>query len=124
MNTLFIITLIEIIYLVYMFFFFKTNVYIGPSIAESYLNKVSEFFIHHTGNYESKICDLGRVLAILAIALSLVRLYIGLEKSRYWNIVFLVFCLLLASILNLNSLLYIAPLFVLELYIYYSSNKL
>jgi uncharacterized membrane protein len=107
-----------------MFFFFKTNVYIGPSIAESYLNKVSEFFIHHTGNYESKICDLGRVLAILAIALSLVRLYIGLEKSRYWNIVFLVFCLLLASILNLNSLLYIAPLFVLELYIYYSSNKL
>jgi hypothetical protein len=85
MNTLFIITLLEIIYLVYMFFFFKTNLYIGPSIAESYFNKVSGFFIHHTGNYESKICDLGRVLAIVAIGLSLVRLYIGLEKSRYWN---------------------------------------
>ena len=117
MNTLFIITLLEIIYLVYMFFFFKTNLYIGPSIAESYLNRISGFFIHHTGNYESKICDLGRVLAIVAIGLSLVRLYIGLEKSRYWNFIFVVSCLLLASILNLNALLYITPLLVLELYL-------
>ena len=120
MYTLFIITSIEIIYLVYMFFFFKTDLYIGPSIAESYMNKISQFFIHHTGNYESKICDLGRAFAIIAIGLSIVRLYIGLEKSRSWNIFFILFCLLLASILNLNALLYSIPLLFLELYIYYN----
>lgn len=120
MYTLFIITSIEIIYLVYMFFFFKTDLYIGPSIAESYMNKISQFFIHHTGNYESKICDLGRAFAIIAIGLSIVRLYIGLEKSKFWNIVFILFCLLLASILNLNALLYSIPLLFLELYIYYN----
>jgi hypothetical protein len=120
MYTLFIITSIEIIYLVYMFFFFKTDLYIGPSIAESYMNKISQFFIHHTGNYESKICDLGRAFAIVAIGLSIVRLYIGLEKSRSWNIFFILFCLLLASILNLNALLYSIPLLFLELYIYYN----
>ena len=120
MYTLFIITSIEIIYLVYMFFFFKTDLYIGPSIAESYMNKISQFFIHHTGNYESKICDLGRAFAIIAIGLSIVRLYIGLEKSRSWNIFFILFCLLLASILNLNALLYSITLLFLELYIYYN----
>ena len=117
MYTLFIITSIEIIYLVYMFFFFKTDLYIGPSIAESYMNKISQFFIHHTGNYESKICDLGRAFAIIAIGLSIVRLYIGLEKSRSWNIFFILFCLLLASILNLNALLYSIPLLFLEILI-------
>jgi hypothetical protein len=121
MNTLFIITSIEIIYLVYMFFFFKTDLYVGPSIAESYLNKVSQFFVHHTGNYESKICDLGRVLAIVAIGLSIVRLHIGLDKSRFWNFTFVVSSLLLASILNLNCLLYITPLLFLEIFLYYSS---
>ena len=115
--TLLLITCIEWLYLIYMFFIFKTHYYIGPSILESYMTKMGSFFIHHTGRYESKICDLGRALVIVAILLSVIRLYVGVTECHSWTIFFIIFSLVVASLLNLNAFIYIIPLVCIELYI-------
>lgn len=108
------ITWIEWVYLIYMFFILKTRVYIGPSLLERYLYQYP-FFIHHTGRYESKICELGRVMVLVAILLSLVRLRVGLHRYRSFHIGFVVSCMVLALLLNLNAFVYLIPILILEI---------
>lgn len=107
---LLLITLLEWIYLIYMFFFFETNYYIGPSILEYHFNKMS-FFVHHTGRKESKICDFGRLFVLVFIAFSLFRLN---NNVRTWNLVLDGTVIVLASLLNLNAVLYLLPVILLE----------
>ena len=113
-NLLVALTFIELFYLIYMFFYFETDVYIGPSVLESTVHNIHSIFVHHTGRKESKICDMGRMLAVVAISLFVYRLFYPI---RWWNIAFDLFAIFLAVLLNLNAVVYLIPILGIEWYI-------
>ena len=111
-STLLFLTLVEITYLIYMFFFFETNLHIGPSLFETQMNS-RWLTIHHTHSYENKICPLGKVLALIAIFLAYLR-YTSSGKTRNINILIDIIALLLALTMNMNALVYLIPIVVVE----------
>jgi hypothetical protein len=114
------ITLIESIYLIYMFFFFKTNYSFNLAIFNKETQNMGSFFVHDTGYNENKICKFGKYMAIFAIILAWLRVY-------YWNtnrdciitntIRFDVLCVILALLMNMNAVVYILPLIISEYYL-------
>lgn len=112
--------LIESVYLVFMFFFFKTQ--INYSLGDIFdIQKFGTFFVHDTGQYENKICSFGKVMAGLAIAFWLVRLFL-MKDPEYRSlllkttVIFDIVCVGLAVLTNYNAFIYIVPLMFSELY--------
>ena len=111
-STLLFITLIEIFYLIYMFFFFETTLHIGPSLLETQMNS-RWLTIHHTYSYENKICPLGKGLVIVAIFLAYLR-YTSTTSTTNINITVDIVALLLAWLMNMNALVYLIPIVLME----------
>jgi len=114
------ITLIESIYLIYMFFFFKTSYSFNLAIFDKETQNMGSYFVHDTGYNENKICKFGKNMAIFAIILAWLRVY-------YWNtnkdaiitntIRFDALAVILALLMNMNAVVYILPLVAMEYYI-------
>ena len=51
-----IITIFESVYLLYMYFIFKTTYSFSSAILDKQVQKMGSFFIHNTNRYEIKIC--------------------------------------------------------------------
>ena len=118
------ITIGESIYLFYMFFIFKTSYSFNTALFNKEIQSINSFFIHDSGHYENKICDFGRVMAVIAIILAFIRLnYLDNSNTASINITFDVTCLILAALLNTNSLIYIIPLIMCEIFIIKSLIK-
>ena len=111
------ITLLESIYLFYMFFLFKTNYSFNYAIFDKDIQSVNPFFVHNTNKYENKICNFGKVMAIIAIILAWYRVYNINNNIININIGFDIVCVILAGLMNMNALLYILPLVITEIYI-------
>ena len=117
-----IITIFEIVYLFYMYFIFKTNYSFNSAIFNDQVQYLGYFFIHDSNIYENKICQFGKLMAIIAIILAIVRLEL-IKKNNYkefifnTTIIFSSICLILAFIMNLNAFIYILPIVICELYI-------
>ena len=127
MNHLIIITLFQTIYLFYMYFIFKTNYSFSSAFFEKQVQSMGNFFIHNTNIYENKICGFGRLMAIIAIILAFIRLYVIYNDNEYSKIfiinktlIFDIICIILASIMNFNALIYIIPVIIGEIYILYN----
>ena len=127
MNHLIVITLFETIYLFYMYFIFKTNYSFSSALFEKQVQSMGTFFIHNTNIYENKICGFGRLMAIIAIILAFIRLYVIYNDKEYLKIsiinktlIFDIICIILASIMNFNALIYIIPVIIGETYILYN----
>ena len=113
-----IITILETIYLVYMFFIFKTKFNIGTSILDKTINNLGSFFVHNTTCYGNKICGFGKLMAIVSIILGFVRLkYLDNPKIFIYILVFDLSCLLIAFLMNMNAFIYLMPLVITELII-------
>jgi hypothetical protein len=114
------ITLIESVYLIYMFFLFKTTYSFDLAIFDKETQKMGSYFVHDTGYNENKICTFGKYMAIIAIILAWLRVY-------YWNtnkqtiitntIIFDGLCIILALLMNMNAVVYILPLIISEFYL-------
>ena len=121
MSLLLAITLFEIIYLIYMFFIFKTIKNFNGAPYERRMNDAGNFFRHyHTDNElvpENKICGLGKAVAILGIILALLRLKYNKSNTFRFNLIFVLLCLFFALLLNYNAAVYIIPILLLEIYI-------
>ena len=114
------ITLIESIYLIYMFFYFKTTYSFDLAIFDEETQNMGSYFIHDTGYNDNKICKFGKNMAIFAIILAWLRVY-------YWNtnkdqlitytIRFDALCIFLALLMNMNAVVYILPLIISEFYL-------
>jgi len=123
------ITLLESIYLFYMFFLFKTSYSFNYAIFDKDIQSVNSFFVHdHSlreaytpsrgyNKYENKICDFGKVMAVIAIILAWYRVYNMNEYSKNITIGFDIICVILAGLMNMNALIYILPLVIGEIYI-------
>jgi hypothetical protein len=127
MNHLIIITLFQTIYLFYMYFIFKTNYSFSSAVFDKQVQSIGTFFVHSTNIYENKICGFGRLMAIVAIILAFVRLCIIYNDYEYSKmsvinktLIFDIICIILASVMNLNALIYIIPVVLGELYIIYN----
>lgn len=119
-----IITIFESIYLLYMYFIFKTNYSFSSAIFDKQVQNISSFFIHNTNRYENKICLFGKLMAIIAIILAFIRLFLISDNSYkstlfYKTLIFDIICLSLALIMNLNAAIYIIPIIVCEVYFMY-----
>ena len=115
-----IITLVESVYLFYMYFLFKTNISFSSAIFDRDIQNSGSFFIHDTNTYENKICGFGKIMAIIAIILAFLRInYIKSDSIIYKTIIFDLICLSLALLMNLNAFIYVIPILICEIYIIY-----
>ena len=108
------ISIIESLYLIYMFLFFETNVNFDTFTFRPLIN-VSEnsSFFHSNGNeYGSKICPFGKSIIFLFVAILLLRNYISIPK--YIMIATIIIAILM-SFINLNALVYILPVIFYEI---------
>jgi hypothetical protein len=103
-----------------MFFFFKTRYSYSNGLDQG-VNELGSFFVHDTGSYENKICTFGKIMAITAILLWVVRIMLisnpdfkGILLKA--TIVFDAICVFLAGVMNLNAFIYIVPLMFFEMF--------
>jgi len=115
------LTIFESLYLFYMYFIFKTNYSFNYAIFDKQINSMGSYFVHDTGRFENKICLFGKFMALIAIILAFIRLSSNNKASLFYiTLIFDLVCLLLASVMNLNALVYIIPIILCEIYIIYN----
>jgi hypothetical protein len=119
-----IVIIIESVYLIYMFFIHKTQYSVGKAPYESETQSLGSMFVHDTGKYENKICLFGKIMAIIAVILASIRIYILTRFPEYKKnlliitVVFDALCLTLAYNMNLNSFVYLLPILLGEIYLF------
>ena len=101
------ISILESIYLIYMFLIFKTktdfNILASP---KNWLLK------HNTGNeYLQRICPLGQIAVFLLVFVIIGRHYINISKNIINTILIIAIIL---SLINLNAFIYLLPVFIVE----------
>jgi hypothetical protein len=113
-----IITILESIYLFYMYFLFKTKYNVSTAILDKAVNKLGPFFAHKTQCYCNKVCGFGKLLAIISIILGFVRLnYLNNPNIIMYILGYGLSCLLLAFLMNMDAFIYLIPLTITELII-------
>lgn len=122
----------EVIYLIYMFYFFRTKVDFNLLIyepelqdnflksMEKYRTKITKFIINTNKKYfnhyrddEIKICLFGRIVIILLLMFLILRHFI--RTPNYITIIVFIITFIL-SLMNINALVYLLPIFAIEIY--------
>ena len=112
MDRLLILSLIESLYLIYMFHIFKTSVDFN-FLPLGILGRNNEWFRHIVGNeYGLRICPFGRVMILFLIALIIARNFVAISPYVI-NTAFILGVLL--SMMNMNAVVYMIPVWLLEL---------
>lgn len=112
-KNLLIISLIECIYLIYMFHFLKTSINFNV-LPELSLVKHNDFFKHLSDDtYGLRICKFGRVVIILLIAILLVRNVYPITNFQM-NVVLAISFIL--SLMNLNAVVFLIPFWLIEIF--------
>ena len=115
-----IISIIEAMYILYMYIFFKTK-YSIHNPFERYLNN-SELWKHpiNTGKYQNKICKIGSYASIiLAIILVLRQFMCNKNNQRKCKTIarwILAYWAIVSLLTNLNAFIYIIPVIIMEVY--------
>ena len=111
----YILTLLELTYLYYMFFIFKTKYSIHHPFEILFQDIPYARHPIQTGKYENKICDLGRYFFYIFLPFVIIKEY--LPKMLYKRITLLMISLILsiAFLLNLNAFIYLIPIMIIEL---------
>jgi len=131
MNNILLVSIVESIYILYMYNIFKTVYYIHNPI-ELYLHKQflnnSDIFRHpiYSGSYKNKICVFGKICSVILVLLIYARYYIIKNNLNdkidiyYYTKIVLIFAIVLTFVLNMNSFVYLLPVILFELYILYN----
>jgi len=117
MDNLFII-LLECYYIIYMLIYFRTQY----SIAHPLTYFGNSLFYHPIGVYpypQNMICKFGHYMAVI-MSIFLIFRYIFFESSNFRNFYLkyhkkLIYILMILCLINFNALLYMIPIFILEL---------
>ena len=107
-------SIVESVYLLYMFNYFKTSVYFNHPC--DVLTQKHPWIDHSRNNqsYGNKICPLGNLIGYLSPLWFLGRHSLDKNDFRLWNrrIILLVFIGSLMT--NMNAFIYFLPIFILE----------
>ena len=107
------ISIMESLYLIYMFRYFKTSINFDI-LKICWINKYLE---HDIGNtYGLKICPFGQDAILLLIVVLLLQNVIPIRKTEI--IYSLYIALGLSLLMNWNAFVYILPVFIIEKYIH------
>ena len=116
------ITLVEIIYIYFMYNVFKTK-YSFHHPIEILISKMSipEYLKHpiYSDVYESKICSFGKYASILLIIWLIIRQNlnsVNFNFYRKFNLIIFSLFLIGTLALNMNSFIYLIPVFIYEFY--------
>jgi len=112
-----IISLVESIYILYMFNYFKTSYQINHPYEITFLG-IHRFMKHplDTNLYESKICPLGNITGYCLAIWFILRHYIKNNKVKTINNIILNLIFFISIILNLNAFIYFLPIFIIDKY--------
>ena len=112
-----IISILEGLYLIYMYVFFKTVYSIHHPFE--YMIVKNDLWKHpiNTGQYENKICKIGTYASILGALLFLYR-GIGYETSKKYTKWIIVIWLFVSLMTNINALIYVIPILLIEIFHY------
>ena len=119
MNKILFFSILEGIYLYFMFNVFKTNIDINNPIE--YIITSKNNYLKHpitTGIYQNKICPLGNLAGKLLFIWLIIRNFITNEKAQYLNNIFLKLTLVLSFIMNWNAFTYFLPVYIIDKYIF------
>ena len=108
--------IILIIYLIFIFRYFKTTISFTHPLEFIIMNKSSQYFKHSLsyGEYESKICPFGHdaIIALAIFILLRLKFKVLTKVSK-----FVLIMTFIISLLNLNAVIYLIPYFLFELFI-------
>ena len=105
-------SIIESVYLIYMFHFFKTTVDFNWNILPNFRNGL---FKHLNGNeYGLRICPFGRKAIFALIFLLLIRNFYPISKKLIFPALVISFVL---SLMNLNAVVYLIPVWLIEIWL-------
>ena len=122
-----IVSLIEIIYIYYMFHIFETRFTVNNPWEKFQLNYLNEtvserifsYLEHPTSDSsfpESKICIFGKKIIYLLLIYLLIRSCLPTNLFKIFNPYVLLMTFIL-SFSNLNALLYLTPYFIIEIFL-------
>lgn len=119
---MFLCTVVESVYLLYMFNLFKTTVSVNHPFEEMYNGKIHNFLTHpiNNGVYSSKICKLGKLVSVAVVVYWIIRLFLFCTDTDMYNTFTKYNRMLFASIfvgcfMNLNAVVYITPVVLFEI---------
>lgn len=121
MNSFLIVSILSIVYVIYMLRHFKTRY----SLAHPLVKFKTEFLRHPVGVSNvpvSNICPFGHLGAIVIATGIIVRLFLVINKSFPINLIKMysrmaVFLVFIFSLMNMNAVVYLIPFFLSEYYI-------
>ena len=125
---LFFITIIEIIYLYYMFHVFRTKYSFNHPFEYLFTSEMNDYFKHPIGiedNNKSKICKFGRDGSLILIGYLIFRYFliktdlIPRNKFYKFNTYVLLF-IFTTSWMNLNAVIYFLPLLLFDWNYFYN----
>ena len=117
------IAVVEAIYIIFMWNFFKTtitfhNIWEAPLMN---LKKMPKFFYHevNTNTYSNKICPLGNYASyLIALWIIILNFFINKKSQKNFktiNTIVFVIIGVLSFLMNLNAFIYILPIIMYEL---------
>lgn len=120
MNLL-ILSIVEIVYILYIFNFFKTRLSFNHPF-EIIFTGFSEYLKHPIDSdiYENKICPLGHILSHLFSIYILIRLILiqtdslNIKTIKIINCFVIGFAIIISLLLNLNAFIYLIPVLLFE----------
>ena len=128
MNTKEIISIFEAIYIIFMFNYFKTKVALDHGFILNLLRNIGLYnnkLNHYTQSmYQleesiNMVCPFGHFISWFIGLFFIIRNYYP-KINKYNNIVLIL--LFIGSWMNINVLVYLIPIFIIEIYLYITFN--
>ena len=130
-----IMLVIQSLYLIYMFFVFETTYDFKNAPYDQWIQSFGDFFKHSSKSpvacakkEENKICDMGRIIAVIMILFWGCRSRVAPGTQLATKFIRLsifadLFCFLATYLLNLNALFYVLPIGFGEAYLLHSLSE-
>lgn len=122
MKNLCLISILEAIYIIYMFNYFKTKIPLDTGFILHKLGIKNKFFEHNTIELNepvNMVCPFGHFISWYIGLFLILRNYIPCLKKL--NDLFIIL-LFIGSLMNFNVLIYLIPIFIIELYYRFSTG--
>ena len=113
------ISILEGLYIIFMFNLFKTTKYIHHPFEQFFTNHP---FLKHPmsdSRYSNKICYFGKFSSFLLFLWLVIRYKIKNDKLKFrLNTIIWIIVGIVSFIMNMNAFVYLIPIFLIEIYCY------